>query len=155
MKLIELQLYKTEYFDSINRFSLPEDQLLFTALPNQMAEITHKKHPVVILCGMEPVGFFVLHSSDRVKEYTDNPDAMLLTAFSVNHVQQGKGYAFRGMNQLKQFLNQHFPKCNEVVLAVNKRNIPAQKLYQKVGFTDTGRRKIGKIGEQLILSLKV
>jgi RimJ/RimL family protein N-acetyltransferase len=104
---------------------------------------------------MEPVGFFVLHSSDRVKEYTDSPGAMLLTTFSMNHVQQGKGYAFQGMNQLKPFLNQHFPKCNEVVLAVNKRNIPAQKLYQKVGFTDTGRRKIGRIGEQLILSLKV
>ncbi|USK31900.1 hypothetical protein LIT25_14710 [Bacillus sp. F19] len=65
MKPIKVQFYNSEYFDSINGFNLQEDQLLFTALPNQMAEITHEKHPVVILSGMEPVGFFVLHSSDR------------------------------------------------------------------------------------------
>ncbi|MCM3596006.1 GNAT family N-acetyltransferase [Metabacillus idriensis] len=153
--MTELQLYKPEYFNLVNEFHLPAEQLQFTAQPSEMLEVTEERHPVVILSENEPVGFFVLHSSDRVQEYTENPVAMLLTAFSINHVHQGKGYAVQGLNELKVFVNQSFPACNEVVLAVNKRNIPAQKLYQKAGFTDTGRRKNGRIGEQLILSLKV
>lgn len=150
---VDLQFYKTEFLDSLKAFSLPKDQEQFTALPNEMLEVSDERRPVVIISNKEPVGFFVLHSSDRVKEYTDNPAALLLTAFSINYSQQGKGYAKSGLQQLKTFLHDEFPSCNEVVLAVNKRNLPAQKLYEKVGFEDTGRRKMGKIGEQLILSL--
>ena len=70
----------------------PEEQEQFTALPIHSLEMTHERHPIVILINNEPVGFFVLHSSDRVKEYSDNPKAMLLTSFSINHSHQGKGF---------------------------------------------------------------
>ena len=125
----------------------PEEQEQFTALPIHSLEMTHERHPIVILINNEPVGFFVLHSSDRVKEYSDNPKAMLLTSFSINHSHQGKGFAKRGMQQIEDFVKRKFPACDEIVLAVNKRNIAAQKLYEKVGYKDTGRRKMGKIGE--------
>jgi ribosomal protein S18 acetylase RimI-like enzyme len=41
-----------------------------------------------------------------------------------------------------------------VVLVVNHKNIPAQHLYLNVGFVDTGVRKIGRIGEQIVMSLQ-
>lgn len=153
---IDIQFFKSEYIEPLQSFALPEEQEQFTALPTEeMLEITHERHPIIILNENVPVGFFLLHSSARVKEYTDNPQAMLLTALSINHIQQGNGYAQKGMELLKGFVNQEFPECNEIVLAVNKRNIPAQRLYAKVGYKDTGRRKIGKIGEQMILSFSV
>jgi RimJ/RimL family protein N-acetyltransferase len=152
---VELQLYKPEFFDYLKEFKLPEEQMQFTALPQGMLEKTNEKHPIVILSMNTPVGFFVLHSSARVKDYSDNRDAMLLTALSINHTQQGKGFAKKGMRLLKAFVNQGFPDCNEIVLAVNKRNIPAQKLYQAVGYRDTARRIMGEIGEQIVLSMSV
>lgn len=152
---VELQFYKPKFLDSLKKFSLADDQEQFTALPSKMLEALPERYPMVILSNNEPVGFFVLHTSARVKEYTDNPNAVLLTAFSINHSQQGKGFAKKGLEQLKDFIQDEFPSCDEVVLAVNKRNIPAQKLYEKVGYTDTGRRKMGKIGEQLIFSFHV
>ena len=150
---VTLQYYQPKFLKELIDFYLPEDQEQFTALPVEMLETSDVRHPIVIENQHEAVGFFVLHSSDRVAEYTDNPNAMLLTAFSINHAHQGKGLAQRGMRLLKDFVQQEFPQCNEIVLAVNKRNIPAQKLYEKVGFKDTGRRKMGRIGEQLILRL--
>jgi RimJ/RimL family protein N-acetyltransferase len=150
---VELKRYNPEYLETLKTFQLPQEQAQFTALPIEMLETTPVRHPIVILSNGEPVGFFVLHSSDRVKEYTDNPNAMLLTAFSINHSQQGKGFAQKGMEQLKDFVHQEFPICNEIVLAVNHKNIAAQKLYQKVGYKDTGRRKMGPIGEQFIYHL--
>ena len=56
--------------------------------------------------------------------------------------------------ELTQFLDE-FPDCNEIVLAVNHKNIAAQKLYLKVGLQDTGIRKMGVIGEQYIMNLKL
>lgn len=152
---VNLQFYKSEYFESLSRFELPEEQEQFTALPIHSLEMTHERHPIVILINNEPVGFFVLHSSDRVKEYSDNPNAMLLTALSINHSHQGKGYAKEGMKQIESFVKQKFPACDEIVLAVNKRNMAAQKLYEKVGYKDTGSRKMGKNGEQFVLSYPV
>jgi RimJ/RimL family protein N-acetyltransferase len=152
---VELKHFSNEYLEVLNSFELPEDQTQFTALPSKILEVTEGQHRIVILSENEPVGFFLLHSTKRVKEYSDNPNAMLLTALSVNHEKQGKGYAKQGMLLLTDFVKSEFPNCDEIVLAVNHKNIPAQRLYSRVGFKDTGRRKIGRIGEQFIMSLSL
>ncbi|MCZ0875237.1 GNAT family N-acetyltransferase [Peribacillus frigoritolerans] len=152
---VELKHFSNEYFDVLNSFELPEEQVQFTALPNKILEATEGQHRIVILSENEPVGFFLLHSTERVKEYSDNPKAMLLTALSVNHAKQGKGYAKQGMLLLSDFVKSEFPNCDEIVLVVNHKNLPAQQLYLKVGFQDTGKRKIGPIGEQFIMNLSV
>ena len=76
---------------------------------------------------------------------------MLLSALSINHTEQGKGYAKQGMTLLVEFVKVEFPNCDEIVLVVDKDNIPAQKLYVKVGFEDTNERLIGRIGEEIIM----
>src|SRR4051794_24229577 len=111
---VELKLYASEYSEFLKAFKLPKEQEQYTALPIEMLEKTHERHPIVTISKDVPVGFFVLHSSARVKEYTDNHHAMLLTALSINHIQQGKGYANKGMEILKSFVNQEYPGCNEI-----------------------------------------
>ncbi len=56
---------------------------------------------------------------------------------------------------LDEFVKRYFPIKNEVVLAVNERNIPAQNLYAKVGFQDKGFRRMGPIGQQIIMHLSI
>ena len=56
---------------------------------------------------------------------------------------------------LTPFIKSAFPMYNEIVLAVNHKNAPAEELYKKVGFVDTAKRIEGPLGEQLIMSLKV
>lgn len=56
---------------------------------------------------------------------------------------------------LEEFVKRYFPIKNEVVLAVNERNIPAQNLYAKVGFQDKGFRRMGPIGQQIIMHLSI
>jgi len=150
---VQCKRYEPAYLAGLQTFYLPQEQAQFTALPIEMLEMTPARHPIVILHKGEPVGFFVLHAGDRVKEYTDNPQAMLLAAFSITHSQQGKGFAQKGLEQMKDFVHQEFPGCDEIVLAVNHKNIAAQRLYVKAGFLDTGRRRMGPIGEQFIYHL--
>lgn len=152
---VTLMHFANHHEAALQMFELPEEQEQFTSLPQKAKEVTAGQHRIVIMSDEKPVGFFLLHATDRVKEYSENPQAMLLTSFSINHVEQGKGYAKRGMLFLREFVKAEFPTCNEIVLAVNHRNIPAQKLYVQTGFSDTGKRRMGPIGEQLILSLAI
>ncbi|MBM7632331.1 GNAT family N-acetyltransferase [Geomicrobium sediminis] len=152
---IQLTFFKNEHLELLEKFELPEAQAQFTALPEELMNVSEGQYRIVILANQEPVGFFLLHTTNRVSDYTPNPKAILLTALSVDYKQQGKGYAKKAMLELETFITSTFEKIDEVVLAVNHKNIPAQNLYKSVGFQDTGRRKIGKIGEQLILDLKI
>lgn len=68
-------------------------------------------------------------------------------------MKQGKSLAKNAMLLLSKFVLNEFPNCNEIVLAVNHKNIAAQHLYKKVGFQDTGKRRFGPIGEQFIMNL--
>ncbi|MBM7602928.1 RimJ/RimL family protein N-acetyltransferase [Metabacillus crassostreae] len=154
-KEVTLTHFSTEHLDHLNSFQLPTEQEKFTALPKNAIEVTRNQYRMVLLSNEKPVGYFLLHSTERVMEYTDNPHAMLLTAFSINYPYQGKGIAKKGMLLLEDFVKKEFSTCNEIILAVNHKNIPAQKLYAKVGFQDTGRRKVGLIGEQFIMSLEI
>ncbi|WP_152655703.1 GNAT family N-acetyltransferase [Oceanobacillus sp. CFH 90083] len=151
---ITLKFLSEEYLDDLNQFELPEEQYQFTALPKEISELAEGQYGVMIMNYNEPVGFFLLHRTERVNEYTNNPHALLLTALSINQMHQRKGYARKGMTLLADFVKDVFPACDEIVLAVNHRNIAAQKLYTNVGFKDTYRRKEGPKGEQYIMHLQ-
>ncbi|MCT1577796.1 GNAT family N-acetyltransferase [Oceanobacillus kimchii] len=155
MRTVELHLFNDEFEDELKSFTLPDDQERFTALPEKVLTVTEGQYRVVILKHGSPVGFFLLHRTERVQVYSNNPKSMLLTSFSINHKHQGKGYAKMGMLELERFILSNFPNCDEIVLAVNHKNLPAQQLYKHVGFIDTGRRKIGDIGEQFIMELRI
>nr|WP_131925413.1 GNAT family N-acetyltransferase [Hazenella coriacea] len=155
---VRLELYHPKYDEILNQFSLPEEQVTFTALPKEMLKEIEKNQnetSIVITADSVPVGFFVLHAGDRVKEYTDHPHSLLLIAFSIDYYQQGKGYAKKGLSLLHDFVSKHFPTTDEIVLAVNMKNIAARQLYEKIGFQDRGGRKMGPKGEQLILHLSL
>lgn len=150
---VELTHFSQNHVAVLRTFELPDEQEQFTSLPLAVLDVAEGQYRIVITNEEEPVGFFILHNTERVKEYSPNSQAMLLTSFSINHAQQGKGYAKQGLLLLQDFVKAEFPACDELVLAVNHKNIPAQRLYIKVGFVDTGRRKMGPKGEQFILRL--
>ncbi|MEX3743951.1 MULTISPECIES: GNAT family N-acetyltransferase [Lysinibacillus] len=151
LKRVELKHFSSEYIEELNTFVLTEEQKQFSSLPSKFEEVTEGQYRIVILSDNTPVGFFLLNSNERVKKYSNNLNALLLTALSINHSEQGKGYAKQGMTLLVKFVKTEFPNCNELVLVVDKDNIPAQKLYLKVGFEDTNERLIGRIGEEIIM----
>ncbi|MCM2677506.1 GNAT family N-acetyltransferase [Alkalicoccobacillus plakortidis] len=152
---IALEFLKDSHLEILTTFELIEDQKKFTTMPNELLTNADGQYSIVITHKNKPVGFFLLHTTSRVMKYTENKHALLLTSLSINNKEQGKGYASIGMSMLTPFIKSAFPMYNEIVLAVNHKNAPAEKLYKKVGFVDTAKRIEGPLGEQLIMSLKV
>lgn len=152
---IRLEPLRDTHWPVLKRFTLPLEQEKFTTLPKDIdSPLPNGVHPVVIITE-EPVGFFLLHDTERVASYTEAQDALLLSMFSINHPAQGNGHAKAALRQLKSYVREYFTDKREVVLSVNLKNEPAFALYQTVGFVDTGRLIDGPIGPQRIMSLPV
>ncbi|MBT2680200.1 GNAT family N-acetyltransferase [Bacillus sp. ISL-35] len=155
---VSLQLYNNEFKSCLLNYTLLDEQRRFTALPAEALEKCEEepdRHPVVILYEEQPAGFFVLHGKEGVKTYSENQNAMLLRAYSINLPYQGKGIASESIKLLKQFAKEHFPLVNEIILAVNHSNIMAQNVYKKGGFIDQGKRAMGREGEMFIYHLQL
>ncbi|MTD31029.1 GNAT family N-acetyltransferase [Planomicrobium sp. YIM 101495] len=139
-------------------YDLPSDQLEFTGLPQEIIKrdaANPLKHLVVIKVGGEVGGFFELDESADRDKYTDKPKALLMRGYSVNPKLQGRGVGSGSLAALPVFVRKEFPSFEEVVLGVNVRNKPAQKMFERAGFVDTGRRVVGRSGEQLVMCLNV
>lgn len=153
---VSLVFFKPEFKGPLLNYELLEEQRRFTALPADALEKCkeeHDRYPVVILSGSQPAGFFVLHGWEGVKAYSDNKNAMLLRAFSINLPYQGKGIASESILLLQHFVKEHFPSVNEIILAVNHSNFMAQNVYKKGGFVEQGSRAMGREGEMYIYHL--
>jgi len=156
--LVQLVKYTEHYEPFISKFHLPPDKLQFTCYPLEKIkdptasqEIIH----ILILNKDIPVGYFALENGEKVLKYTNNLNARLLTAFSINNDFQGKGFAKQGLLLLPRFVNKNFQSVNEVVLGVNKRNTAAINLYKKTGFVDHNEIFLGPSGEQHIMHLDI
>lgn len=153
---VRLESYQADsHLAELERFELTEDQRQFTGMPVEMlalAAADPHRHPVVIVAESVPVGFFILYDGEEIRtDYTSEPHSLLVRAFSINFAHQGKGYAKQGLNQLGEYVNEHFPGTAQLVLAVNAHNQPARSLYLKCGFRDQGQMRMGPKGPQHIL----
>ncbi|UOQ94170.1 GNAT family N-acetyltransferase [Halobacillus shinanisalinarum] len=137
--LLKLTEYTTDHEQSISSFYLPEEQLQFTRYPIEKITdpaLPESTHHILIVNGDTPVGYFALEDGDKLGKYTNNSKARLLTSFSIDSKDQGKGYAKQGLSLLPTFIFNNLPYINEVVLGVNKKNKSAIGLYKKTGFID-------------------
>lgn len=152
---MELAFFEKHYQESIERYQITEEQLRFTGAPiecNLLTEQDPDRFAVLAIENGDLVTYFNLHEKDAVVPYSENPTAILLRAFSTDYRHQGKGYAKQVLQLLPLFVKEHFPHINEIVLGVNAENNAAQHLYQKMGFQDEGKQRMGKKGELIIMS---
>ncbi|EST10863.1 GCN5 family acetyltransferase [Sporolactobacillus laevolacticus DSM 442] len=148
---VTLSVFHKQYQQEVDDYIIEDIQ--FTGHPREAVELAEKepdRHAILILHGQALVGFFVLHGWAGAKKYTDDQHALLLRTFSIDTRHQGKGYAKQAMKQLPDFVRTNFSDIERVVLGVNRANYPAQNLYLRNGFSDTGRRVIGAHGEQYV-----
>ena len=149
---IQLVFYDKRYKDDLSKIHLTEDNQRFTQTPSEVLETLSDpyRRMVLILNKNTCVGYFVLHEKEGALSIGFDDKALLIRSLAIDPLMQGKGFAFHGMNILPEFVKEHYTDINEIVLIVNEKNVPAQKLYQKVGFVEHSSRLNEIHGVQLI-----
>jgi RimJ/RimL family protein N-acetyltransferase len=152
---MKLHFYHPELDKHIEEYVLTDEQLKFTGIPKDSIEFSKavdNHYPILALENEQLVTFFALHTCEGVQPYSANANAILIRTFSTDFHHQRKGYARQALSLVPEFVTEHFAVINEIVLAVNVRNKPAQALYSKCGFVDKGVRVMGQRGELIVLS---
>ena len=155
---VALTFYSEAYESSIHSYTLPEEQLIYTALPTEAiakCKQGRDRTPILILAVNKLAGFFVLDAGEVVKEYTESSGALLIRSYSIHPDYQGKGVGKKSLKLLPFFINHHFPTINKVVLGVNYKNTAAQHLYKRSGFVDTNRHIFGSQGKQFVYQMDI
>lgn len=149
---INLVFYNNEFDEELQGFELDSVQAQFTAYPKEIIKtlVDSERHYILIVRDERVVGYLVLHENNGPMEIGSHNKALLIRALAISKKEQGKGYAFSAMKRLPDFTKEHFRNVVELVLVVNHANVPAQNLYRKAGFIDTGMRRSGKHGLQYI-----
>lgn len=153
--VMQLYIYNDSFTDFIEQYQLTDEQLEFTGTPKECLELSKEdrdRHSILAIDEEKLVVFFVLHRHEGIKPYSNNKNAILIRAFSTDNRYQGKGYAKKALMLLPDFVRRNYTDVNEIVLAVNVKNLAAQGLYKKCGYRDNGGRVMGIKGELIVMS---
>lgn len=155
---VTLKFYDTSHYRDLEEYVLTDAHAYFSAKPLD-ALASCKNNPerrlVLIIQRRQVAGLFILQSGRIIKEYSDNPDALVMFSYSVDSTKQGHGVATASFRALDAFVREHYQNVDEVALGVNIRNEAARHVYKKAGFTDTGRSFEGPVGWQNIMSKSI
>lgn len=152
---VKLIFYDKKYFEALNNIHLPDEQIRFTQSPIEVIDFLSDSdcRLILILCDAVCVGYFILHKNGGPAKFGFDNNTLLIRSLAVNPLEQGKGLAFQGMNALPKFVEENFNGINKLILVVNKKNIPAQRLYKKLGFIEHSSIKNEIHGLQFVYCL--
>lgn len=93
-----------------------------------------------------PIGFTMIGAFNAEKEY------IWLDRFMIDGQFQGKGYGKKFLQLIVDYIQLKW-QVKDIVLSIVKENNQAKKLYETIGFIDTGR--IDEENGELIMVLNV
>lgn len=93
-----------------------------------------------------PIGFAMIGAFNAEKEY------IWLDRFMIDGQFQGKGYGKKFLQLIVDYIQSKW-QVKDIVLSIVKENNQAKKLYETIGFIDTGR--IDEENGELVMVLNI
>lgn len=153
---MKLSLYsEVEHYHSLSSYSL--NDITHTDTPKNIIEKSKKdkdRYPIVILNkDHKVIGFFCLHLNIGPKEYGYyQNDYALIRGFSIDDNFRNQGYGSNALNGIFEFIDSTLKlEINHIILAVNEKNILAQKAYRNSGFFVVKKDLEGTRGKLIIM----
>lgn len=158
MIFLKLKGYQPAYHGDVMDYVQTKELLTFTGKPQDAIAIsatTPTHHSIVVYEENRLVCFFVLDEGVSKQQYTSETAAFVLRSFSTDARYLRLGYAKKALLLLPDFVRDQFPEIKTIVLGVNQKNLPAQALYEKVGFVANGRVIVGPKGPQTVMMYRL
>lgn len=133
---------------AVAQLKLHDGQEKFVA-PNwySMLEALHSNgnlHSRAIYLDDTLIGYTMYGIDDRTQDYW-------IVRLMTDRDQQGKGYGRQAIALIIDQMEQTY-RCNEIFISFEPTNNVARKLYERLGFQDTGRVEDGELVFRLLLA---
>lgn len=111
-------------------------------------------HLFLIRSGDAAVGFLCLRDGDAKPDWAPE-DAVTLHNFRIGLPWRGQGFGRAAMLACRRRVLDHHPEALRLDMAVNEANTHAIGFYASCGFSPTGAVHAGRLGREIIMSLRV
>lgn len=113
-------------------------------------DLSDEVHLFALRSGNEIVAFFILREGDRRPAWAQ-PASVTLHNLRVGQEFQGNGFGRHCLVHAAAWIRSNRPQVVSLMLSVNRKNVAAADFYRHVGFSDTGKIHVGRLGPQSIL----
>lgn len=145
--MVELRKVTQENFEEVISLSVVENQASFVASNvyslAQAGVYRETAFPFAIYANDNLVGFIMMGYYEKESQYT-------LWRFMIDKKYQGKGYGKPALKLAVNYMIDNF-EVKELGTGTHCENFVAQKLYESIGFKETGEIDGDQIGMKLLI----
>ncbi|MFU8825294.1 GNAT family N-acetyltransferase [Yoonia sp.] len=141
--------------NALRGISVSAEQVNFSGQPSEVIDLDDPRIDIHVIHADDRVaGMFRIDRAFHLHHQFAASTIYGLRTFLVDQQLQGRGIAKACCAQLPDYLADHYPTAEAIMLTVNLRNPAARRAYLAGGFIDTGAQYMdGGFGPQHILKL--
>ena len=133
--MIQLKPITVENFWNVSKIKISKDQEQY--IPDNlflmaMSTVLYQCTPLAVYSDNDIVGFLMYGLDENKENYW-------IHIMMIDYKHQGKGYAKESFQKILSEI-QKDKNVHKILLAVNKGNVNAVKIYEKLGFKFNGKR---------------
>ena len=100
------------------------------------------------------VGWVVLKRGSSAPDWVP-ATAAVVSGLRVDVRHQGRGIGGAALGAIAGWVTRHWPQVPQLVLRVDDGNAAGIRAYEKAGWIETGERRIGRVGLERTMSLRL
>ena len=102
----------------------------------------------------EIVGWVLLKRGESAPAWVE-ADAVAVGGLRIDRRQQGRGLGATAVAALTPWVAQHWPHATRLMLRVDDGNVAGIRAYEKAGWREVGERRVGRVGVERTLQLRL
>ena len=100
------------------------------------------------------VGWVVLKRGAAAPDWV-GADAAVVSGLRIDARHQGRGLGGAALAALAEWVARHWPQTALLTLRVDDGNAAGIRAYEKAGWVETGERRVGRVGVERTMSLRL
>lgn len=153
-----LAMYNDTHQTHIDNYCLSERKLRYVREPKIALALTKKdpkRHAVLVFEGEYLVAFMTLYEAAGGNPYSDDKRSSLLVQnLSTDYRHLRNGYIKQAVQLLPDFIRQHFPTIDQLIVVVNEDTAFTQALRLDAGFKEAENDAL-TYGSQVYLQIPI
>jgi RimJ/RimL family protein N-acetyltransferase len=109
---------------------------------------------LAILADDELVGWVLLKRGESAPDWVSE-GAAVVGGLRIDQRHQGRGLGAAALAEIARWIARHWPTTSRLMLRVDDGNAAGIRAYEKAGWTEIGERRVGRVGIERTMTLRL